>query len=314
MRRAATAPERIDRRATIRAAGRVLALALILAAALLPAQAADGKNTESIHSKILGEDRSIFINVPSRLAPEQRSPVVYVLDAEANFETVVRVLQDLGRDHAVASSMVVVGVGNIWSRSRDYTPTRVRSSPLVDQQTAATTGGGPKFINFLKTELIPHVERNYPVSSNRILIGHSIGGLIGLEMLVNHRDMFTHYITIDPSMWWDDRRLLIDAQPIFRTGNFKNRSLYIAIANVNSKDMNLEQIRNDASDRSELARPVVALVDQVSAIAPMGLTLEYKFYEREDHMSVVRPGVHDGIKFVLKLLPNPATKAGRGAD
>lgn len=288
-----------------------IASILILGAANLPAQATDGKITELIHSKILGEDRSAFIHVPSRLAPGQRTPVVYVLDAEANFDTVVRVLQDLGEDHAAASSMVVVGVGNIWSRYRDYTPTRITSSPHVDQHTAVTTGGGEKFVSFLKTELIPHVEKKYPVSSTRILIGHSIGGLIGIEMLVNHREMFTHYITIDPSMWWDDRRLLTDAQPVFKTGDFKNRSLYLAIANVNAKDMDMRQVRNDRSEKSELTRPVVALADQLSAITPKRLIFEYRFYEGDDHMSVVRPGIHDGIKFVLKLLPAEIGAPGR---
>jgi hypothetical protein len=265
----------------------------------------DGRITESIHSKILGEDRSIFVQLPSRLAPGKRPAVVYVLDAEANFDTVVQVLQGLGRDHAAASSLVIVGVGNIWSRYRDYTPTRIASSPYVDPQTAATTGGGRKFISFLKTELIPHVENKYPVSSNRILVGHSIGGLIGLEMLVNHRDLFTHHVAIDPSLWWDERRLLNAAQPLFKTGNFANRSLYLAIANVNARNMDMRQVRNDRSEKSELTRPVVALADQLSAITPKGLAFEYKFYEDEDHMSVVRPGVRDGMKFVLGLLAPP---------
>src|SRR5688572_19577319 len=85
---------------------------LMLGAANGPAQTMDGRITESLHSKILNEDRSIFVQLPSRLAPGKRAPVVYVLDAEANFDTVVQVLQGLGQHHAAASSMVVVGVGN----------------------------------------------------------------------------------------------------------------------------------------------------------------------------------------------------------
>jgi uncharacterized protein len=279
-----------------------LASLLILGATNVSAQMSS-RITESIHSRILGEDRSIFVQLPSRIAPGKRIPVVYVLDAEANFDTVVQELQGLARDHAAASSMVVVGVGNIWSRHRDYTPTRIASSAHVDAPTAATTGGGRKFVSFLKTELIPHVERKYPVSSTRILVGHSIGGLIGMEMLVNHRDLFTHHVAIDPSMWWDERRLLTAAQPLFMTGDFSSRSLYLAIANVSAKDMDMRQIRNDRSEKSELTRPVVALADQLSAIAPRGLKFEYKFYENDDHMSVVRPAVRDGMKFVLELLP-----------
>jgi len=282
-----------------------LASLLILAAANGSAHAVDGRINESIHSKILGEDRSMLVQLPSRMPPGKRAPVVYVLDAEANFDTVVQVLQGLAQDHAPASSVVVVGVGNIWSRHRDYTPTRIAASPYVDSQTAATTGGGQKFVSFLKTELIPHVERKYPVSSTRIVIGHSIGGLIAMEMLVNHRDLFTHYVAIDPSMWWDESRLLEEAQRHFTTDDFRKRSLYLAIANVNARNMDLRQIRNDRSEKSALTRPVVALADQLSAITPKGLFFEYRFYENDDHMSVVRPGVRDGMKFVLELMAQP---------
>jgi uncharacterized protein len=282
-----------------------LALLLILGNANGSLQAMDGRITESIHSTVLGEDRSIIVQLPSSLAPGKRIPVVYVLDAEANFDTVVQVLQGLGQHRAAASSMVVVGVGNIWSRYRDYTPTRIAASPHVDPQTAATTGGGRKFISFLKTELIPHVERKYSVSSTRILVGHSIGGLIGMEILVNHRGLFTHYVAIDPSMWWDEGRLLTEAQRHFRSDDFGKRSLYLAIANVNAKNLDMQQVRSDRSAKSELNRPVVALADQLSAISPKGLSFEYKFYEDEDHMSVVLPGVRDGLKFVLESLAQP---------
>ena len=272
---------------------------LLLSASAALAQRNDGKISESLHSRILHEDRSIMVRVPGGLSPGQRVPVVYVLDAEANFDAVVAVLHDLDKEKRLVSPLVVVGVGNIWSRYRDYSPTPVAVSRYVDVQTAATTGGGPKFISFLKQELIPYVDKKYPVSSTRIIIGHSLGGLIAVDMLLNHREMFTHTLAIDPSMWWDQAKVLAAAPSLLKANDFGGRSLYLAIANVKSKDMDERGIRNDKSDKTELARPVVALADLLRSMKSNGMRFDCRFHANEDHMSVFRPAVRAGLLFAL---------------
>lgn len=279
-----------------------LILLSILWTSVLLAQRSDSKIIESFQSEILDENRAIWIHIPSGLQPGERCPVVYVLDGEANFDTVLDILHDIGEDNSAALSMVVVGVGNIWQRYRDYTPTHITSSLYVDNQTAVTTGGGPKFISFLENELIPYIHTKYPVSSTRIMVGHSLGGLIAMEMLMNHRNMFTHYIAIDPSMWWDEQKPLTDAKSVFKNEDFTDYSLYLAIANVSEKNMDAIQIRADESEKTELTRPTLMLADYLTDNKQSGLAFEYRFYKDHDHMSVFCPGVYDGVKFILKLL------------
>ncbi|HEX3386461.1 MAG TPA: alpha/beta hydrolase-fold protein, partial [Mucilaginibacter sp.] len=86
------------------------------------------------------------------------------------------------------------------NRMRDLTPTNVPPDK--------SSGGGEKFTDFIKTELMPHIDSIYPTASYKMLIGHSLGGLMAINTLINHPEMFNAYVAIDPSMWWDDRKLL----------------------------------------------------------------------------------------------------------
>jgi predicted alpha/beta superfamily hydrolase len=55
---------------------------------------------------------------------------------------------------------------------------------------------------------MPYIETNYPVAPNRTLIGYSFGGLFVMNTLINHTDMFNAYVAVDPSLWWDDQKLM----------------------------------------------------------------------------------------------------------
>lgn len=257
---------------------------------------------DTLRSDVLGEDRFIRVHVPSGLSSEQRCPVIYVLDGDAHFESVLQILQDISTQHEVASSMVVVGVGNIWRRYRDYTPTHDSKTPYLDQQTATTTGGGPEFISFMQKELIPHIQKNYPVSSTSIIVGHSLGGLITMEMLTNYRHMFSHYVVIDPSMWWDGQKLMTQIKNTFGNTDYTGHALFLGIANVTKNYMELGQLRHDSSRETERTRSGIVLADYLTQNPQHRLKFEYKFYKDEDHMSVVRDAAFDGIKFVLNAM------------
>ena len=62
-------------------------------------------------------------------------------------------------------------------------------------------GGADKFLDFMKTELFPFIEKNYRAESdNRTIMGCSLGGLITLYTLFTHSDMFTGYVAASPSL------------------------------------------------------------------------------------------------------------------
>jgi len=267
------------------------------------------KIIDTIHSSILKEDRFAWVHLPNSAVGKSSSktiyPVVYVLDAEANFERTLEILNQFSKKKgdSIFSQIIVVGVGNIWERDRDYTPTHVSPSPFVDKMEAEKSGGGEKFTLFLEKELIPYINSKYPASSSRLLVGHSLGGLTAINILLNHTKLFNSYAAIDPSMWWDDQKLLKQSKTILSEKKFENILLFLAIANTKDKEMNsVSQIKTDASEKTVLIRPTVVLTDYLNANKQNELKFNWKYYKEEDHMSVYAPAASDALEFLLKSL------------
>src|SRR5258706_5731823 len=127
----------------------------------------------TIFSTVLKENRKIWIYNPGQTAinpiADKRYPVVYVLDGEAHFLSTVGMIQQLSQanGNTILPEMIVVGIENT-NRQRDLTPS------------LGTPGNHAKinpFVNFLESELIPYVDKNYNTAPYRILVGHSLGGL-----------------------------------------------------------------------------------------------------------------------------------------
>ncbi len=272
--------------------------------------AQEKKDTASIksytrYSSILQEDRYIEVYAPftAKSSTKQAYEVIYILDGAAHFTNVIDILKQLARETGDASftQKIVVGIGNIWTRDRDYTPTTITSSPFVEEGAAKVSGGGEKFIAFLKKELIPFVDSLYPAGTNRVLIGHSLGGLIAVHILLHHTGLFNKYAAIDPSMWWDNQTLLHQSKKILVQKSFANNNLFLAIANTRNKDISdAVQLRKDTSRNTALNRPALLLADNVLAAGKNNLRFNWQYYKDFDHMSVFRPATYDALKFLLK--------------
>src|ERR1700748_2460714 len=85
---------------------------------------------DSIHSKLLNENRKIWVHVPASANQykKKKYPVVYVLDAERCFTGVVGIIDYLSsvNGNDICPEMIVIGIPNT-NRSRDLTPTKVSS-------------------------------------------------------------------------------------------------------------------------------------------------------------------------------------------
>jgi predicted alpha/beta superfamily hydrolase len=108
-----------------------------------------------------------------------RYPVVYLLDADAHFESVVGMIRQLSEINGNTNcpAMIVVAIPNT-DRTRDLTPTHIVSDlPNMYSNFSKNTGGGENFVAFMEKELMPHIDSVYPTQPYRLLIGHSFGGL-----------------------------------------------------------------------------------------------------------------------------------------
>jgi predicted alpha/beta superfamily hydrolase len=271
----------------------VLLFLFLLFSASVFAQDTSTFKTLRRYSSILEEERFFEVYVPA--SSNKKFEVIYVLDGQAQFTNVVNALKQAGQ-----AQKIVVGIGNIWLRDRDYTPTHVDPSPFPDKRAATVSGGGGKFISYLEKELIPYIDSSYSTDNSRILIGHSLGGLIAMDMLLNHSNLFRKYIIIDPSMWWDDGKLMKQSKGLLNK-IFKPTYLFLAIANTRNKDKNtIEDIRKDTTLNTAQIRPSVLLLDNLKAYTKNNIKLDWKYYKEYDHMSVFQAALIDGLRFIFK--------------
>lgn len=260
---------------------------------------------DSIHSAVLNEERGIFVYIPRSYADsasgKHKYPVVYLLDGDIHFVSVAGMVEYLseGWENTLIPEMIVVGITNT-NRMRDFTPTQSSYSPWAcGCEIPRSSGGAEDFTRFLEKELIPHIDSFYPSAPYKILIGHSLGGLLVINTLLHHTDMFNAYIAEDPSMWWDHQILEAEAITETRLGQFKNRSLYLSVANTLLGSTDTARLKTDTSRFTIHMRTLFQLRDALVTNTANGLRFGWKFYREEDHGAVPFISEYEGLKYIL---------------
>lgn len=252
---------------------------------------------QSLFSKILNEKRELWIHLPKTYNDTGISlvkyPVIYLLDAEINFEYYSGMTDFLAKPpYAEIPECIVVGIKNT-ERTRDLTPTKSQKKSPVNPDVVlfADSGGSENFARFIQEELKPFINKTYRTQDYSILAGHSFGGLFAVNVLLTHPEYFNAYVANDPSLWWDNSVL------ISRTKNYleKNKKfpphnfLYVSQAD------NEEQNKNWNSDMTQA-------IEEFKGIVENNGTLNYKhnFFENEVHGTVSYPGNYEALKFIFK--------------
>lgn len=258
---------------------------------------------DSIQSKILKEQRKIWIYLPNsgQADSKQRYPVVYLLDGDAHFYSVVGMIQQLSQvnGNTICPEMIVVGIPNT-DRTRDLTPTHVDADPpFMDSAFSKTSGGGERFVSFIEKELIPHIDSLYPTQPYKMLIGHSFGGLTVMNIVMNHTKLFNSYICIDPSMWWDKMNFLNATKKSLAEKQFPGTILYLGIANTMEESMDITKVQSDTSSNTRHIRSILELDKYIKGQKQNGLRYESKYYSNDDHGSVPLIAEYDAFRFIF---------------
>jgi predicted alpha/beta superfamily hydrolase len=146
--------------------------------------------TKFIASRSNGTTYPLYIYWPPNSSSDRASlPVVYLLDGESRFATLVGLVE------ALAKRVIIVAIGNELSRAHDYVPSN----------SCTPTGGGEgAFFDFIRLELIPFVDTNVGGdATRRALLGHSHGGSFVLYALFNEPaggHHFSAYLASDASI------------------------------------------------------------------------------------------------------------------
>jgi predicted alpha/beta superfamily hydrolase len=261
---------------------------------------------DSIYSPTLKEQRKFWVYNPdgneATLYGQKRYPVLYLLDGDGHFSSVVGMIQQLSQinGNTVFPEMIVVGIPNT-DRTRDLTPTHVTGGPYVDSNFVKTSGGGENFISFIEHELMPHIDSVQPTAPYKVLVGHSFGGLTAIYTLIHHPDLFNAYLAIDPSMWWDKQKLLKETDIALANKNFSKQKLFLGIANTMPDGMDTIKVRKDTSETTFHIRSILSLADELRTHKNSGLKWNYRYYPEDNHGSVPLITEYDGLHFLFSF-------------
>lgn len=235
----------------------------------------------TIDSKILSESRTLNIYLPEgyKVSDTLKYPVIYLLDGSMNedFIHVVGLVQFFNLQMNMPKS-IVVGIANV-DRKRDFT------FPTIDKKLKKdfpTTGGSRKFISFLEDEVQPYINTNYATSAQKMLIGQSLGGLLATEILFNKPTLFTDYIIVSPSLWWDNETLLKDAKMFLGAHKTMPVNVFVSVGN----------------EGEIMEREAKSLADLLKNSGKPNLKTEFLYLPKENHATILHQSINDTFKLM----------------
>jgi predicted alpha/beta superfamily hydrolase len=235
-----------------------------------------------IDSKLLSETRRINVYMPPGYAesPGARLPVLYMPDGgiAEDFLHVAGLVQ-VSVGNGTMRPFLLVGIENT-QRRRDMTgPTENEE----DKKIAPRVGGSEAFRRFFRDELMPQVKARYRTTGETAIVGESLAGLFVMETFLLEPDLFDTYIAFDPSLWWNDQKLVNGAAQRLTARPKLKKTLYFA-----------------SSGDSGLASIAQRLTEVLSKSAPPGVSWHYERMPDEKHSTIYHPAALRAFRMLFK--------------
>jgi predicted alpha/beta superfamily hydrolase len=244
-----------------------------------------GSEVREFQSNITGEKYFIQVALPRSYSDSPEAyPVLYIMDADGAFGTCTEITRLLALGEEVPE-MIIVGIAYqvsleeyLFNRRRDYTPT------AVDRY--AGSGGGEKFLGFISDELIPFIGSQYRVKkSESVISGASSGALFALYALFHTPEMFSGYIAISPSFFWDNEVLFKYEQKYFENSSDLPVKLFMSAGSLENQDRFIE--------------PLGRFTQILNSRGYSGLELKSVILEEETHYSSFGNAFTKGIRWLF---------------
>jgi len=212
--------------------------------------------------------------------------VLYVIDGGLDQDFFhIAALSNLTLINAERQPMIVVGV-----RTHDRRPEISPKATDARYQGGAFDGwgGSHTFRQHLVEEVKPFIEARFDIGREAV-IGESLAGLFIVEMFLEMPDAFDDYISISPSLWWDDRRLSKQAPTLLEQHGESDRRLYLTMADEGgTMRLGLDELLQALENASE--------------------AVEVKFVDRENsdtHASIYHHAARDALTWMFGIPAEP---------
>lgn len=145
---------------------------------------------KDFESRKLNTTRSVKIKLPNNYdaSSSLKYPVIVVFDGDYLFEPVVGQVSFQTYFDKMPEAIIV---GLIQGKERFY-------DSYHDEVTGLPIEFGARFYEFISTELMPYIDKNYNTSKYKVAIGHDLMGNFMNAFLLKDDPLFKAYINLSP--------------------------------------------------------------------------------------------------------------------
>lgn len=236
--------------------------------------------------------------------PLKKYPVVYLADANYYFGMATEMTRAMSWCGATTDA-IIVGIGypedenppEAWrdaviGRNYDFTPVQDKETDVEDSKwlkRKVVTGGAPKFLQFIKQELIPAIEKEFPADpKKRVVAGHSLGGLFTAFALFSEPTLFDTFLICSPALWCNDKFVIKQEEQFAKRRKRLDAKVYLSIGEL------------EEGVKDSMVGDFVHFAAVLKSRNYKGLTLRRQIFLDLNHCDAVAPGFQAGIKFALK--------------
>ncbi len=240
---------------------------------------------------------------PFHVAPAAWS-TVYVLDGNWYASMVAGIIRPMSWCGGTSDALVV-GIGypedsdveesvrvSFSRRDHDLTPVydeSVEKSMSAHYKRPVPNGDAAGFHKFLKDELIPFIEQRYRANpSQRVLVGHSYGGLFALFSMFHTPDLFSTLVIGSPTLSYGNRFTFQQEEAFAREHKNLPIKIYLFVGEY-------EESAEDTTMTDTLRFAAI-----LQGRGYEGFSLVKRVFDDQNHCEVAASGIQWGLKHALK--------------
>ncbi len=268
-------------------------------------QVSDYGSTTETHYIVSKEDKKykIKVTLPHNYNQNKTYETVYYLDSWWLSEMVLGTYAILNLSEKI-DPIILIGIsidGNLkdWNiqRTLDFTPSKYDLGIMGFEMQAGSdensirlnpnnTGAAAIFSTFLETKVITSIEEKYPnLEKNRGLIGHSYGGLFSFYIMQQKPQLFSDFIIISPSLWWNKSELVKKEFFLKFKENKLASSIYLSYGSSESKLITRSNTEMDTV---------------LKGLEKDQLNYKFNIYQKANHNSILSQGIYDGLLYTYE--------------
>lgn len=227
---------------------------------------------EKIESVKVGETRPFWVSLPDGYNENSEAyPVIYMMDGDFNFNSGVIGGLRYGASLGEIPEFIIVGIKNT-NRGKD-----IYAEEVTYADGSKEGGRAGQYLDFIQTELIPYIEKNYRTQNYRVLFGTSNTGYTTVHALFHRPEIASAYIAASATL----------SIPSFRDGRDK------LIKDFAGGKRHLVLVMGEDDFPTVLVHNS-ALKEKIGTLAPADLTCQLTVIEHGPHVppASLLTGIH----------------------